>query len=45
MDHVREPEQYNMSQAAPGRVSSIVNIHNPSIEVHTVIAASIPEPP
>jgi acetyl esterase/lipase len=35
-DHIREPEQYNMSQAAPGRVSSIVNIHNPSIEVHTV---------
>ena len=33
---VREPEQYNMSQAVPGRVSSIVNIHNPSIEVHTV---------
>jgi acetyl esterase/lipase len=36
MDHIREPEQYSMSQAAPGRVSSIVNIHNPSIEVHTV---------
>lgn len=36
MDHIREPEQYNMSQPAPGRVSSVVNIHNPSIEVHTV---------
>ena len=36
MDRVREAEEYNMSQAAPGRVSSIVNIHNPSIEVHTV---------
>jgi endo-1,4-beta-xylanase len=36
MDRVREPEQYNMSQSAPGRVSSIVNIHNPSIEIHTV---------
>jgi acetyl esterase/lipase len=36
VDHIREPEQYNMSQPAPGRVSSIVNIHNPSIEVHTV---------
>ena len=35
-DHVREPEQYNMSASSPGRVSSIVNIHNPSIEVHTV---------
>src|SRR5947209_9773614 len=33
---VREPEQYNMSQTAPGRINSIVNIHNPSIEVHTV---------
>src|SRR3984957_15776451 len=32
MDRIREPEQYNMSQAAPGRISSIVNIHNPSIE-------------
>ena len=35
-DRVREPEKYNMSQAVPGRISSIVNIHNPSIEVHTV---------
>ena len=35
-DRVREPEQYNLSQAVPGRISSIVNIHNPSIEVHTV---------
>jgi len=35
-ERVKEPEQYNMSQAVPGRVSSIVNIHNPSIEVHTV---------
>lgn len=33
-DRVREPEQYNMSQAVPGRISSIVNIHNPSIEFH-----------
>src|SRR6202166_998024 len=36
IDRIREPEQYNMSQAVPGRISSIVNIHNPSIEVHTV---------
>jgi acetyl esterase/lipase len=36
MDRVREPEKYAMSQAAPGRISNIVNIHNPSIEVHTV---------
>src|SRR4051812_6569706 len=35
-DRVREPEQYNMSQTVPGRIGSIVNIHNPSIEVHTV---------
>jgi acetyl esterase/lipase len=36
MDRIREPEQYNMSGSVPGRISSIVNIHNPSIEVHTV---------
>lgn len=35
-DRVREAEVYNMSQAVPGRISSIVNIHNPSIEVHLV---------
>jgi endo-1,4-beta-xylanase len=35
-DRVREAEQYNMSQTVPGRIASIVNIHNPSIEVHTV---------
>jgi endo-1,4-beta-xylanase len=33
---VREAEQYNMSRNVPGRISSIVNIHNPSIEVHLV---------
>jgi endo-1,4-beta-xylanase len=35
-DRVREAEQYNMSQTVPGRISSIVNIHNPSIEFHRV---------
>ena len=35
-DKAKEPEVYNMSQAVPGRISSIVNIHNPSIEIHTV---------
>src|SRR5436190_8346704 len=35
-ERVREAEQYNMSKAVPGRISSIVNIHNPSIEVHAV---------
>src|SRR5271154_5472672 len=33
-DRVREAEVYNMSQTVPGRINSIVNIHNPSIEVH-----------
>jgi endo-1,4-beta-xylanase len=35
-DKLAEPEVYNMSQAVPGRISSIVGIHNPSIEIHTV---------
>src|SRR4051794_25795751 len=35
-DRVREAETYNMSQAVPGRISSIVSIHNPSIEFHPV---------
>ena len=35
-DRIKEPEQYNMSGAVPGRISSIVNIHNPSIEFHPV---------
>jgi endo-1,4-beta-xylanase len=35
-DRVREAETYNLSQAVPGRISNIVNIHNPSIEIHTV---------
>ena len=35
-DRVREAEVYNMSQTVAGRINSIVNIHNPSIEVHLV---------
>lgn len=35
-DKVKEAEVYNMSQAVPGRIGSIVNIHNPSIEFHPV---------
>jgi len=35
-DRIREAEQYNLSKSVPGRINSIVNIHNPSIEVHTV---------
>jgi endo-1,4-beta-xylanase len=35
-ERVREAEHYNLSKAVPGRISWITNIHNPSIEVHTV---------
>jgi acetyl esterase/lipase len=35
-ERIREAEQYSMSKAVPGRINSIINIHNPSIEVHTV---------
>jgi acetyl esterase/lipase len=36
MERIKEPEVYNMTKGVPGRIQSIVNIHNPSIEVHTV---------
>jgi acetyl esterase/lipase len=35
-ERLSEAEVYNMSGAVPGRINSIVNIHNPSIEVHMV---------
>jgi endo-1,4-beta-xylanase len=35
-DRVREAEVYNVSQTVPGRINSVVNIHNPSIEFHPV---------
>jgi hypothetical protein len=35
-EKIREPEKYNVSKDVPGRINSIVNIHNPSIEVHLV---------
>ena len=35
-DRVAEPEQNKMSRTVPGRISSIVNIHNPTIELHRV---------
>jgi endo-1,4-beta-xylanase len=35
-DKIKEAEVYNMSRAVPGRVGSIVSIHNPSIEFHPV---------
>jgi hypothetical protein len=38
-ERIREAEKYNLSKDVPGRISSIVNIHNPSIEVHYVKVA------
>src|SRR5580704_2429693 len=37
-DKINIPEKYNMSGSVAGRISSIVHIHNPSIEVHLVDA-------
>jgi endo-1,4-beta-xylanase len=37
-DRVAEPEQNTMSRTVPGRLNSIVNIHNPTIELHRVEA-------
>jgi endo-1,4-beta-xylanase len=36
MERVREAEKYSMSRSVPGRINAITNIHNPSIEIHTV---------
>src|SRR3954453_18336654 len=33
-ERLAEPEQNNLQRTVPGRLQSIVNIHNPSIEVH-----------
>ena len=35
-EKTREAEKYSVSKDVPGRINSIVNIHNPSIEVHLV---------
>jgi hypothetical protein len=35
-ERISEPEQNNMQRGVPGRIQSIVNIHNPTIEVHVV---------
>src|SRR5262249_23646802 len=35
-DRIKEPEVYNMTNGVPGRIASIVNIHNPSVELHRV---------
>ena len=31
---ISEPEKYTMSETVPGRINNIVNVHNPSIEIH-----------
>lgn len=36
-DKLKEPEVYSMNAAMPGRIQSIVGIHNPSIEFHAGI--------
>jgi len=33
---IAEPEQITMTNGVPGRIQSIVNIHNPSLEFHPV---------
>jgi endo-1,4-beta-xylanase len=35
-DRIAEPEVLNMQGSVPGRIQSIVNIHNPSVEIHPV---------
>jgi endo-1,4-beta-xylanase len=35
-ERIGEAEVYNMQPSVPGRIQSIVNIHNPSIEIHPV---------
>lgn len=35
-DRIKEAEVYNMTGSVPGRIASIVNIHNPSVELHRV---------
>jgi len=35
-DRIAEPEVLNMQASVGGRIQSIVNIHNPSIEIHPV---------
>lgn len=38
-ERVKEAEVYTMTNGVPGRIASIVNIHNPSVELHRVPAA------
>ena len=35
-ERINEAEVYEMTDRVPGRVRSIVNVHNPSIEIHRV---------
>ena len=39
-DRIKEAEQYTMDPDVPGRVQRIVNIHNPSIEVHLALGSN-----
>ena len=36
---IHEAEYYNLSKSVPGQIQWITNIHNPSIEIHTVDAS------
>ena len=37
---IREAEVYTMDKVVPGRIANVVNIHNPSIEVHLASASN-----
>jgi BD-FAE len=37
-ERIREAEVYTLTPDVPGRIASIVNIHNPSVELHRVPA-------
>lgn len=37
-ERIHEAEKYNMRPGVPGRIESIISIHNPSIEVHVTEA-------
>ena len=39
-DRVKEAEVYTMDPDVPGRIQRIVNIHNPSMEVHLTLASN-----
>ncbi len=35
-DRIHEPERYNTQGGGAGKITNVINIHNPSIEVHLV---------